>query len=69
MSGCRIKRNLNPSGSGSGSGSSGPNKELGDALAKMIAERKKQDEVLNTVLSEKEYAEKYGAQPEANVKK
>jgi len=67
MSGCRIKRNLNPSGNSTSKEEC--SKEVDDALAKMLEERKRQDETLNTVLSEKEYSDKYGKQPEANAKK
>lgn len=71
MSGCRINRNLNTGSSGCDGGGKKEecSKEVGDKFAKMLAERKRQDESLNVVLSEKEYAEKYGSQPEANVKK
>jgi hypothetical protein len=70
MSGCRIKRNLNAGTSGCDSGKKEEcSKEVGDKFAQMLAERKRQDEALNVVLSEKEYAEKYGSQPEANIKK
>lgn len=66
MSGCRIKRNLAPSGC---EGRAECSKEVDDKFAKMLAERKKQDEALNVVLSEKEYDAKYGKQPEAVAKK
>jgi hypothetical protein len=67
MSLCRIKRNL-VSGCSSGNKEE-CSKEISDKLQKMIEERKKQDALLNTVLSEKEYEEKYGSQPIASVKK
>ena len=67
MSGCRIKRNLS---TGCSSGNKDEcSKEVSDKLERMIEERKKQDAMLNNVLSEKEYAEKYGVQPEASAKK
>ena len=67
MSGCRIKRNLT-------SGPEKPNdpvvaKELNDKLSAMIAEREKQDKNLVNALTEKEYEEKYGAQPSAKDSK
>jgi hypothetical protein len=67
MSGCRIKRNVSTSCS-SGNKEKCSN-EVSDKLERMIEERKKQDAMLSNVLSEKEYAEKYGAQPEASAKK
>jgi len=73
MSGCKIKKNLTM---GSTSANiSGDNKdkkcsdEVNNKLAALLAEREKQDAALNVVLSEKEYEQKYGAQPEGNVKK
>ena len=72
MSGCKIKKNLTM-GSGSNSANcSGDKKcsdEINNKLAALLAEREKQDAALNVVLSEKEYEQKYGAQPEGNVKK
>ena len=43
--------------------------EVNNKLAALLAEREKQDAALNVVLSEKEYEQKYGTQPEGNVKK
>jgi hypothetical protein len=60
-------------GSNSGNCSSGNDKkcsdEVNNKLAALLAEREKQDAALNVVLSEKEYEQKYGSQPEGNVKK
>ena len=52
MSGCKIKRNVASCSSGNKEPCS---KEVNDKLAQLIEERKKQDAVLNTVLSETEY--------------
>jgi hypothetical protein len=74
MSGCKIKKNLTM-GSGSSANCSGDVKdkncstEINNKLAALLAEREKQDASLNVVLSEKEYEQKYGSQPEGNVKK
>lgn len=74
MSGCKIKKNLTM-GSGSSANCSGDAKdkncstEINNKLAALLAEREKQDATLNVVLSEKEYEQKYGTQPEGNLKK
>ena len=73
MSGCKIKKNLTMGSTSANC--SGDNKdkkcsdEVNNKLAALLAEREKQDAALNVVLSEKEYEQKYGAQPEGNLKK
>ena len=72
MSGCKIKKNLAMGSDSSSANCSGDKKcsdEMNNKLAALLAEREKQDAALNVVLSEKEYEQKYGAQPEGNVKK
>ena len=67
MSGCKIKRHITSSCSSGNKEEC--SKDVSDKLERMIEERKKQDLLINTVLSEKEYNEKYGAQPEPSAKK
>ena len=67
MSGCRIKTNMM-----SGSNYEKPvdpkqAKEINDKLAAIISQRQEQDKAfLNNTLSDKEYEEKYGKQPNSN---
>lgn len=82
MSGCKIKRNLSAAGSGAGAAASGAaagsgscqtndkncSNEVSNKLAEMMAEREKQDKNIHTVMSEKEYEEKYGKQPIGDAK-
>jgi hypothetical protein len=67
MSGCRIRTNMM-----SGSNYEKPvdakqAKEINDKLAAIINQRQEQDKAfLNNTLSDKEYEEKYGKQPNSN---
>ena len=71
MSGCRIRRNLAPSGSGAAPvENTQVKKEMDDKLIAMLAERERQDKLFSeNVMTEEEYEKKYGKQPEAGGKK
>jgi hypothetical protein len=68
MSGCKIKRNLVSSSETKANGDKNCSTEVSNKLAEMMAEREKQDKNIHTVMTEKEYEEKYGKQPIGDVK-